>query len=192
MNKKYILLALFVVLVATQLYVPASMIMDQEDILAAGKTFRFRTAPVDPNDPFRGKYITLNFSDNTLDIPDSTGLISHQVVYVMLGEDENGFAIIREVLSDPPMDGVAFVKAELGWINNYDDTTTLFINYPFDRFYLEESKAPIAEELYVDSQQDSLKTTWAIVKIKDGNAVLEDVMIDGVSIVEIVRNSGTN
>lgn len=192
MKNKFTLLILFIILAAAQLYVPASMILEQEDILATGKTFKFRTAPIDPNDPFRGKYITLGFTDNRFIIQGNKEPYYGQDVYVRLRENDAGFAVISQLSYESLSSGDDFLKARLtGW-NIDDDSTTLFVQYLFDRFYLEESKAPKAEELYVESQRDSLRTTWAVVKIKDGNAVLEDVMIDGVSIVEIVRENQSN
>lgn len=188
MKNKYIVLIAFLAVAAAQLYVPASMVLDREEILENGKTFRFRTAPVDPNDPFRGKYIILGFTDNSFNMPGETDTSYDQDVYVRLAEDEAGFAVINQLSFETLPPNGDFVKAKLSSWNVNDDTTTFFVQYPFDRFYLEEYKAPKAEELYIESQRDSLKTTWAVVKIKDGNAVLEDVMIDGVSVIELVRN----
>ncbi|HUR30287.1 MAG TPA: GDYXXLXY domain-containing protein, partial [Saprospiraceae bacterium] len=58
---KIILPIAFAIMVLVQLYVPASMIMESEKVLKEGKEFKFKTAPVDPTDPFRGKYVELNF-----------------------------------------------------------------------------------------------------------------------------------
>jgi uncharacterized membrane-anchored protein len=187
MKTKYILLLAFLLVATAQLYVPTSMILEQEDVLTSGKTFKFRTQPVDPNDPMRGKYITLWFDDITFIFPDSVYFYHNQDVYVQIYEDEDGFAKIKDVLNDQPEDGMDYVRASIDYPNYYNDSTNLTIRYPFDRFYMEEYKAPIAEEIYVESQRDSLKTSWAVVKVKNGEAALEDVMIDGASIVDIVN-----
>ncbi len=52
---------------------------------------------------------------------------------------------------------------------------------------MEESKASDAEEIYAKSLQDTTQLTYALVSIKNGDAVLKDVLIDGVSIKEIVK-----
>lgn len=44
-----------------------------------------------------------------------------------------------------------------------------------------------AERIYRHSQQDPTTLTLALVSIDDGEAVLKDVLIDGVSIKEIQR-----
>ena len=68
MNRKTILWVAFIVVALVQLYVPAQMIWESEGVIAAGTAYKFNTAPVDPKDPFRGKYITLNYSDNSIKI----------------------------------------------------------------------------------------------------------------------------
>jgi uncharacterized membrane-anchored protein len=58
---KKTILPLFALTCLAQWFVPAQMIYDQEQVLREGKTYHFKTAPIDPSDPFRGKYITLSF-----------------------------------------------------------------------------------------------------------------------------------
>jgi len=50
-NKQILIFALVAL---AQLYVPAKMVWNQESILEEGTEYKFKTAPVDPNDPFRG------------------------------------------------------------------------------------------------------------------------------------------
>lgn len=52
---------------------------------------------------------------------------------------------------------------------------------------MEEIKAYEAELTYSRSQLDSSETTYALVSIRDGDAVLKDVLINEVSIKDIVR-----
>ena len=55
-------------MVMVHLYVPAKMIFNKEAVLAQGKDYRFKTAPIDPYDPFRGKYIDLYYEANAFHI----------------------------------------------------------------------------------------------------------------------------
>ena len=48
---------IFIVVAIAQLFIPTQMILNQETILKTGKPYRFKTQPVDPSDPFKGKYI---------------------------------------------------------------------------------------------------------------------------------------
>ncbi|WP_055396680.1 GDYXXLXY domain-containing protein [Flagellimonas eckloniae] len=186
MNIKKFMLPVFVLVCLMQLSVPAKMIWDKEDVLASGKEYKFKTAPVDPNDPFRGKYITLRYDENTIEIPKEHDWARGDDIFISLTKDDDGFAKIKSVSKEKLSEKEDFVKAEVGYITSYT-TTELIIDYPFDRFYMEESKAHDAELTYTESQLDTTSVTYALVNIKNGDAVLKDVLIDGQSIREIVK-----
>ncbi|MBK6341440.1 MAG: GDYXXLXY domain-containing protein [Flavobacteriales bacterium] len=58
MNRKPLL---FLGIALAQLAVPAWMIAGRERVLSQGEVFKFKTAPIDPRDPFRGEYVRLDF-----------------------------------------------------------------------------------------------------------------------------------
>ena len=179
---------LFILVALVQLFVPAQMIWNNEDVLETGKAFKFKTAPIDPNDPFRGKYIFLNFDNVDVEIPKEHDWKRGELVYVSLLENTAGFAEISSVSKMEPKETGDFVIAKVGFINSYNtDKTTMTIQYPFERFYMEESKAYDAELTYRDSQRDTTKTTYALVHVKNGDAVLRDVLIDGIPIKDLVK-----
>jgi len=189
MNNKKIIFVVFILVAMAQLFVPAKMIFDREDILATGKEYKFRTAPVDPNDPFRGKFITLDFEDNMLIISSEEGLVSAQIVFVIITNDADGYAIIESISQEEPINHQNYIKAKVAYVSSVDedDLTEITINYPFDRYYMEESKAHDAEVIYNQSQPDSSQTAYALVAVKNGETVLKDVLIDGISISNLVN-----
>ena len=185
--KKWVLGA-FVVVCLVQLGVPASMIISRENILKEGKEFKFVTEPVDPTDPFRGKYITLNYRDVVFETDTSLEWARGETTYVRLREDEEGFARIAGLSKSAPAGDVPFLKATIRYTNLTGKNTQLItVAYPFDRLYMEETLAPAAELAYAEAARDTVSTTWALVRVKNGDAVLEDVLIDGVSIREIAQ-----
>lgn len=188
MKNKYILLIAFIFVAAAQIYIPASMIFDSEDILSTGKAYKFKTAPVDPNDPFRGKYITLYFEQNVFKVKGDTKFMRGEDIFVLLHENEDGFAEMEDLSLEVPVGTIDYVKAKIDYIITNDDTASIFIDYPFDRFYMEEYEAPEAEITYNESQIDFSIIAYALVKIKDGDAMLEDVIVDGVSIKDLVES----
>lgn len=188
MNNKKILLTVFIIVAIIQLAIPAKMIWDKETILTTGKEFKFETAPVDPTDPFRGKYIQLQYAIDQYQLNTENTWTAGDKIYVILKTDSNGFAVIDNVSKDKPTDNIDFVKGKVLFITGLN-FKTLTISYPFDRFYMEESKAYDAELAYHETQMDTTKTTYALVNIKNGKAVLKDVLIDGVSIVDIVKEN---
>ncbi|MFT5167986.1 MAG: putative membrane-anchored protein [Saprospiraceae bacterium] len=185
MNYKKTLFPAFIILALAQLYVPAGMILKQENVLKTGKAFKFKTAPFDPYDPFRGKYIWLSFEANTVEVPVESEWEYDAFVYVTLTTDKEGFAKIASVSEEKPTDSPDFVQAK-SWGKSTADSL-LTVNYLFDRFYMEESKAVEAEQTYVEAQRDSSMIAYALVKVKNGNAVIENVFIDDVPIKKVVE-----
>lgn len=191
MNKKTTVVIVFISVALVQLFIPAKMIFDREDVLSTGKEFKFRTEPIDPNDPFRGKYITLHYSENSIQIQNELEWNNNEIIFVMLTTDKNGYAMIKSVSKSKPIKESDFVRTKIDYIQNAD-TLRIFVEYPFTRFYMEESKAPMAELVYNETIVDTNNVTYGLVSIKDGDAVLKDVLINETSIKELVKQRNTN
>lgn len=187
MESNKILITAFSILVLLQLAVPAKMIWDRENILSQGKMFKFETAPVDPTDPFRGKYITLSFKENSVHLNSAEEWYYGDKIYVLLKTDDKGFASVQNIARKKPDKNDDYVEAKVQQIIG----NTVEFSYPFDRFYMEESKAPEAEKRFLQSHRDSTSSTFAVVKIKGGKAVLKDVFVDGQSLSEL-KKDGNN
>ena len=120
LNKKVTLL-LFILLALVQLYVPAMMILRREEIIATGSEYKFETAPVDPYDPFRGRYITLNFQETRVPVTDLSDWKEGDVVYAVLGTDEEGLAIFTEALKSPPDTSQDYLTTQVEYIVEHDE-----------------------------------------------------------------------
>ncbi|MCT4590632.1 MAG: GDYXXLXY domain-containing protein [Carboxylicivirga sp.] len=190
MKKRKIIIAAFILVVLAQLFVPAQMIWNREQVLSKGQEFKFQTRPIDPNDPFRGKYVRLRIEENTFTANDKSYWQEGEEVYVTLINDEAGFIKIAGVSKYEPQNQ-AYVKGKIDDIP-YGNSYTIRLKYPFDRYYMEESKADDAEKIHRDSARDTINLTYALVSILDGEAVLKDVMINEQSIREIVKNRQLN
>jgi len=188
MNYNKIIFPLFIVVALIQLFVPAKMILNKENILAKGKEFRFKTAPIDPSDPFRGKYITLNFAERSITVDSTDDWKRDDKIYVLLKEDSLGFAKAIGVSKDRPI-GQDFVKAKVRYTRKY--THTIDIEYPFKKYYMEESKAYDAERYTrrFRFNVDSTQVVYAIVRVIDGESVLQDVMVNDQRIEDLVKET---
>jgi len=175
---------LFVFMCAAQWLVPGKMIYDSEDVVTGGTVFKFKTQPVDPSDPFRGKYITLSFDANSI-LADSADWQSPGEVYITFTTDSAGFAKPASISSTAPA-AAPYLHTTVLYVDSGDPAPITF-DLPFDRFYLEESKASEAEKAYWEAQRDSAQVAYGVVRIGAGNAVLTDVMINDRSIVDLVN-----
>lgn len=182
MKTIYIFL-IFIVVVLLQLFVPAKMILDREDILKTGTQYKFKTQPVDPNDPFRGKYVTLNYEIDSADAVamDST-IHSGDRILVYLDTDSLGYAKLHSVSKFKKNTERDYVEAK---VQSYNiNTKKVNFQLEFNRYYMEEFKAKPAEDIYrkYNLKQDSTDNTYALVAVKEGEAVLKDIYINDKSI----------
>jgi len=186
--KKAALLLLFATFLL-QWIVPAKMIWEQERLYETGITYKIRTVPVDPNDPFRGKYITLRYDISNYTTSDVSHLEPIQVnkqIYVQLEEEEEGFAKIHSLSKVPPA-SENYLTATIRSYKKREQAHHFRLSYPFERFFMEESKAPKAEKLYWKALRNSDRKTYGLVNISNGKAALRDVQVDGVSISDLVE-----
>lgn len=190
MKHKQVIFGLFVIVALIQLFVPLKMILKYEDVLQNGKVFKFRTVPIDPNDPFRGKYISLNFDDAISTYQSNKEWNGHEKVFVILNEDRDGFAKIKDISVDKPINTNNYVKADIYLAYGLKNQNQIRINYPFNKFYMEETKAQPAEKIYMESVGEShKKPAYALVAINKGRGVIKDVIIDGRSVKDITVNN---
>lgn len=177
----------FIIVVIAQWLVPGQMIWQKEKTLTKGILYKFQSAPVDPADPFRGRYVVLNFKESEYITTDSTDVDYGNEVYITFSADKNGFALIDTVSETRP-EKPDYLKTTISYISRENDTTRIGIDYPFNRFYLEEYKAPKAETIYRESVTDSTQNTFALVSMLNGDAVIKDIFINDTSIHEIIRS----
>jgi uncharacterized membrane-anchored protein len=183
--KKFIFI-LFGVMCLAQWIVPGKIIYDSERILEEGTVYKFKTAPIDPSDPFRGKYITLNFEQNFLTFTDSLEWSTGQEIFVTFTVDSAGYAVPERAFHDQPP-SKTYLRTNVEYVNYYGDNYKVEFRLPFDRLYLEESRASEAEKAYWQAQQDSAQAAYALVSIGDGQAVLKDVIINDKPIHDIIN-----
>jgi uncharacterized membrane-anchored protein len=181
MNRK-LALFVFILMIAAQWYIPTQAIFSAEEVINQGEMFKFVTAPVDPVDPFRGNFVRLSFDANEFSTRDVEHLSKGDQAYVKIGKNRDGFAQIEDLSRMP--EGGTYIPCTIEHIGD-QNPPVVRVSYAFDRFFMEESKAPISERLFTQAQSAGGKTTYALVAIKDGEAILTDVMIDGVSLKDL-------
>ncbi len=177
-------LILFSVLSVFQLAVPCWMIANREMTLRDGKQFRFRTAPVDPYDAFRGRFVALQVFPNFAPLSNNEKLAANKKVFAQLGVDNDGFAKIIAVSANRPTGG-DYVACR---VNSLTDSL-VYVQFPFDRYYMDEHAASAAEAAYREHNRGEVREVYVTVRVKDGNAVLENLFIDGMSIREFLRRN---
>lgn len=171
------LLALFAITVLIQWAAPLSQIWKYERVLASGTLVHLKCRAPDPYDPLRGRYLAVYPQEREGKLDGGEELPDGTPVYAVLTPDADGVSHISSLVLTPPASGV-FVKTKLRWGST--------IEWPFDRFYLNEKLAPEADKWLAENIR-SEKGVIAVVRVLDGRAVLEDLTFEGQSFREVLK-----
>ena len=183
MNSRTITVAAFGLVCLLQVGVPLSMIARREATLQHGEVFRFKTAPVDPYDAFRGRYVALNFEQGQLEVPAAEQYYRNEKVHALLEVDEDGFAKLVGVSRRRPAHA-AYLTVRVMWATGGGKVQ---VRLPFNRYYMNEELAPEAESLYRSrNRRDDERTAYVAVRVQRGFGVLEELFVDGKPIGEAV------
>lgn len=182
--KKEWLITLFSGLIFLQVIVPVGMIARREITLKNGVAFRFKTAPVDPYDAFRGRYVALRVEANRVLKPAGLNLTSGQRVYAILSVDQEGFAYVSDISLNKPREG-SFIKSRVLYASAVEVALDLLI----DRYYMEENAAPRAEMLYAQRSTRAKQDAYVTVKVRNGFLVVDGLYIGGEKIEDVLKKS---
>ncbi len=200
---KKTLLLIFGITVALQLLIPASMILKHEKVMRDGSLYRFKTHPIDPADPFQGRYVWLGFENDYIIAPtNAVEPAYNERVYVTLDTDPDGLCKLTGWSRNKPEHGdylkLKYWGEKYNWNAKDKSQRHLGLQFklPFDRFYMDESKAPNAERLVrsvtlnlFEENTNLVTNCWANVKILNGTGLIEDVLVDGTSIRDFIAQS---
>ncbi|TLM63957.1 MAG: hypothetical protein FDZ69_12030 [Deltaproteobacteria bacterium] len=172
----------FLLVAAVQLAVPGYMIYEQETTLRMGSPYRFKTAPIDPYDPFRGRYVQLRIEASSTRAAEGEQIRPGDWVYVPLATDEDGFAQLLPASLTPPAQGdYLLLKAR------YASGSAVHLVLPFDRYYAEETVAPEIEAAYNRNSRREQRNAFIAVRVRAGKGVIEELFIDNLPVREYLQ-----
>jgi uncharacterized membrane-anchored protein len=179
--RRLLSIVLFAGMALVQLAAPGYMIYSREMTLAHGEAFRFRCAPVDPYDAFRGRYVAINVPETARSVPVTGRKPAYGMqVYAILAEDEAGFAYYGSVSFEKPA-GKPYIKTTV--IRTSGNKAIL--RFPFGRYYMNAYLAPEAEKAY--RQNRSGGDTFITVRVRAGSAAPEELYLGGKPVREFLR-----
>lgn len=144
-----------------QLAVPGYFVYRHYNTLYTGESYKFEVAPYDPYDPFRGRYVSLR---------PTLSLYSMDGEYVVLEKDSAGYAVISGWQADKPKTG-QYAK-----------------NLQLNRYYMNEKMAPEAERIQRNLDLKS-ETIYLLVRVKNGDYVIEGLYINDVPIEQYITQT---
>lgn len=147
-------LTTLVAVVAAQAALVGVAVAPQLSARVAGDTYQLRVAPLDPIDPFRGAYVTLDYPDLQLE-----SQVEGRPMFITLVEEDGVMVADRYVLDRPSDDEPYLACASTGWR----------VECGIDSFFLPQDEAAAMEDVLRDG---------AIAEVKidgRGHAALIDV-----------------
>jgi uncharacterized membrane-anchored protein len=150
------------VVVAVQAVLVAAGVAPQLSARLTGETHTFRVEAVDPIDPFRGAYVTLDYPDlhrdDGIDANAGSGNGDGGTVYITLTE-EDGVSVARDFLRERPESGPYLACNDTGWE----------VRCGIESWFLPQDEAAAMQEVLIDG-------AVAEVRIDSrGHAALVDV-----------------
>jgi uncharacterized membrane-anchored protein len=140
-----------------------------------------RTAPVDPEDAVRGRFLALQCAIE--EFPQATSTPWNNPVYVVLKEDADGFAAVDH-LSNEPLRGDNVMPAQpMGWYEGKQH-----ILFPFRQYWVSEKIAPEAETAYRNNSTRKNQSAYVTVRVRAGDAALEQLYINNQPLADYLRS----
>ncbi|MCG8578174.1 MAG: GDYXXLXY domain-containing protein [Flavobacteriales bacterium] len=175
--KKKVAFGLFILVI---LGIPLFLMIKSEDVLNNGIQHKIQLRGYDPFDPFRGKYIRLNYdnfvkADPTLEVGD--------IGYVALKKGEDGFSTFDYMHSQPPEGNDYFESIVL----SIYDSTASFRTDNISKYFINENKAQEAENVVIDYRRDRPEDIYVAVRVLDGEIRLEDIFVEETPLLDFLE-----
>jgi uncharacterized membrane-anchored protein len=179
---KMLRILIFGVVALAQLAVPTAIVWQRDQTLKQGRVWKFRTAPVDPVDVIRGRYIALRFTAEEFAAPVKFES-GNKSVYAVLKQDTDGFAEVDHLTTEPVVTDDAVPVKSAWWSSGKQH-----VSFPFDKFWVAEANAPAAERAYVENNRRDKHNAYENVRVRHGDAALDQLFIDNKPLSEYLRS----
>ena len=193
---------LFFAFAAIILLVPVYVVIQSQNVLNNGKLYKFKPMAYDPFDPFRGKFLRVNYETNN--IPTKFDFEEGEKAYVSIGVDKDGFAFFEEAFKSPPKKR-DYLETTIDWagvdrnlqrqidaaielddfdISSLDTRSTVRIEIPdnMNKFFINEDYALDAEKVLQRERQN----IYIGVRILDGEVRLDNIFVHDQAIIEYI------
>ncbi|MEM7440879.1 MAG: GDYXXLXY domain-containing protein [Pseudomonadota bacterium] len=154
-----------------------SIVYQRAQFLANGQEVRIKVEGYDPRDLFRGHYVRLR--PTIREVPRSSVTIDgdfsyNDTVYVLVKPDEDGFAVPVTVYSELPENPDGPIIRAVARSEPKGSTESLYLNFPFTRYYAEKRRALALEDFNRDGQLGLI-----LAVSETGTGMIKGLTIDG-------------
>jgi len=195
MNRKTLLLIVFILVAVSQLLVPKYMISNLAGIARTGEEYKFKVRHQRSDFPSRentgssleGRFLFLQFVGNKYLKKDTGKIDLSRPVYAVLSSDSAGYAKVVDLIQNKPLSGSNWLKVR-AYKNFRDaDTSSLTINFPFNTYYIEDKDLKNTEDRLTGKLKDPNCLIYMKVFIRENHFLISDLVIDGLSFRDFVK-----
>jgi uncharacterized membrane-anchored protein len=176
MSTRGFLIAVIAVVVCQSLAI-AGMLVSHNNRLNAGREVVIRSAFVDPRSLFRGHYVIINLQpgDLTKSKIEADGPFKYRdTVYVELTKTDDVYWEAKRLTHTLPEAGDNPVIKGVMLTDPKDVTRAYRIQFPFNRYFAERSRAKGLEKIQRDQKLGVILSLG-----KDGTGLIKGLMVDG-------------
>ena len=177
---------LLIVLFVVQLLVPSKMVYDHLQLINSGHRYFFKCIPLDPADPFKGRYVYLNFENQSVTMLKDPKKSKNTKVYITFSIDSNQKARAHTLSTSLPNTTDYLYTQIIDEIEVGADSMEYVIDVPIHKYFMNEFKALQAEQAYINATRDGVETMAEVV-IWKGQIQLVGLYINGVPIETYVN-----
>lgn len=196
--KRKIQIIVFLFLCILQLYIISSQVYKA---VTKRNILELKCRLYDPYDPLKGRYLALYYEIDTQDVRKFWGLrnemdikdigIDKSIIDKFIGKDvycifSRYDYILDEISFKKPSDDQLFLTAKFSYFYGYEKWDGRFrLEFPFNKYYIQENFAPKAEKLLANMNQEKFKElnpTVVLLVDKNGEARIDRLEVKGISI----------
>ncbi len=176
-------------MVLFQLGMFSQVIIANNNIKKTGYEYKFKLTPRDPIDSFRGRYLRLAYEDNKI-AKDEVPNMSKGVYHFTFTENEQGFAMAHKIYKPSEnMPNDNYLTIDTIFWSRAERADVSYFNLPFERFYIQEEYALLADE-YMRQIMET-EDVYAKIIIKNGKGQLIGVFIKEKPILDYLKENYT-
>jgi len=193
MKTKKLIFLLYAVII---LLVPIYLVVKSERILTDGTLYKFKPQAYDPFDPFRGKFLRVNYDTDGITADDD--IKEGDRVYVSIAIDGEGYAFFDKAYKSPPKEG-DYLQTTVTYVyyNDYEyieaegaSSLEMGIEIPdhMNKYFINEDKALDAENVFRWKREN----IYIGVRILDGEARIQDIYVEGTPLLIFMEENDVN
>jgi len=177
MNKKIIFIAFALIILSIPMY----LMITSENVLEKGFRHKIKLQAYDPFDPFRGKYLRMNY-DNSVRCDEH--FEDGDPIYITLEKDSLGYSFFDYGSKTAPKNSTDYFKT-ITTSSTYGDHVR-FRTDNLSKYFINEDKATPAETLIWDYQRNHPDSIYVAIRVLDGEVRLEDIFVEETPLLDFL------